>query len=42
MRIKNIHLKNYKRFTELTIADLPATARLIVLVGPNGFSTLSC
>ena len=36
MRIKNIHLKNYKRFTELTIADLPATGRLVVLVGPNG------
>ena len=36
MRIKNIHLKDYKRFTELTIADLPATARLVVLVGPNG------
>ena len=36
MRIKNIRLKNYKRFTELTIADVPATARLVVLVGPNG------
>ena len=36
MRIKNIRLKNYKRFTELTIADIPATARLVVLVGPNG------
>ena len=36
MRIKKIHLKNYKRFTELTIADLPETARLVVLVGPNG------
>ena len=36
MRIKEIRLKNYKRFTELTIADLPATARLVVLVGPNG------
>ena len=36
MRIKNIRLKNYKRFTELTIADLPGTARLVVLVGPNG------
>ena len=36
MRIKQIRLKNYKRFTELTIADLPATARLVVLVGPNG------
>ena len=36
MRIQNIHLKNYKRFTDLTIADLPTTTRLVVLVGPNG------
>ena len=36
MRIKRVRLKNYKRFTELTIADLPETTRLVVLVGPNG------
>ena len=36
MRIKSVHLKNYKRFTELAIADLPETARLVVLVGLNG------
>ena len=36
MRIKKVRLKNYKRFTDLTIADLPETARLVVLVGPNG------
>ena len=36
MRVKKVHLKNYKRFTELTIAELPETARLVVLVGPNG------
>ena len=36
MRIKRVRLKNYKRFTDLTIADLPETARLVVLVGPNG------
>ncbi len=36
MRIKSVHLRNYKRFTDLTIADLPDTARLVVLVGPNG------
>ena len=36
MRIKRVHLKNYKRFTELTIDDLPETTRLVVLVGPNG------
>ncbi len=36
MRIKNVRLKNYKRFADLTIANLPASARLVVLVGPNG------
>ncbi len=36
MRIKSVHLENYKRFTRLAIADIPATARLVVLVGPNG------
>ena len=36
MRIKSVRLRNYKRFTDLTIADIPATARLVVLVGPNG------
>ena len=36
MRIKSVHLKCYKRFTDLTIADIPAQARLVVLVGPNG------
>ena len=36
MRIKQVRLQNYKRFTELTIADVPKTAKLVVLVGPNG------
>lgn len=36
MRIKSVRLRNYKRFTDLTIGDLPDTARLVVLVGPNG------
>ena len=36
MRIKHIRLKNYKRFNELTIVDIPSTAKLVVLVGPNG------
>lgn len=36
VRIQSVHLKNYKRFSELTIAGLPETARLVVLVGPNG------
>ncbi len=36
MRIKNIELKDYKRFTHLRISDIPQAARLVVLVGPNG------
>jgi hypothetical protein len=36
MKIARITLKNYKRFTDLTISEIPVTAKLIVLVGPNG------
>lgn len=36
MRIKSVHLKNYKRFTDLSIKDIPESARLVVVVGPNG------
>jgi predicted ATP-dependent endonuclease of OLD family len=36
MKISKVILKDFKRFTDLTVSDLPETARLIVLVGPNG------
>ena len=36
MRIKSVHIKEFKRFTNLTIQNIPETARLVVLVGPNG------
>ena len=36
MRIEHIVAKRVKRFTDLTIKGLPKTARLVVLVGPNG------
>ena len=36
MKIKSIQMKNFKRFTDLTIEGLPETARLVVLIGPNG------
>lgn len=36
MKIKSIHIRNIKRFTDLTIQNLPATTKLVVLVGPNG------
>ena len=36
MKIKPIHLDQFKRFTNLTIKDIPSEAKLVVLVGPNG------
>lgn len=36
MRISRIELKNFKRFTYLTIDSLPETAKLVLLIGSNG------
>ncbi len=36
MRIKSIHLTNYKRFSDLYVDGIPASCRLVVLIGPNG------
>lgn len=36
MRITSIHLRNFKRFTDLLIRDIPDSAKLVVIVGPNG------
>jgi energy-coupling factor transporter ATP-binding protein EcfA2 len=36
MRVASIRLQNFKRFTDLIIRDIPDTARLVVIVGPNG------
>ena len=36
MKLKNVNIKNFKRFTNLTVQGIPETARLIILAGPNG------
>lgn len=36
MRVRRIQLKNFKRFTDLLIKDIPETAKLVIVVGPNG------
>ena len=36
MRIIEIKLKNFKRFSDLVIRDIPETAKLVLVVGPNG------
>ena len=41
MKIASIHLQNFKRFTDLKIENIPATAKLVVLLGPNGYGKSS-
>ncbi len=36
MRITSIHLRNFKRFTDLVVRDIPDSAKLVVVIGPNG------
>ena len=36
MQIKSVTLTNFKRFTNLHIQNIPETAKLVVLLGPNG------
>lgn len=36
VHVKELRLKQFKRFTNLKIEGLPADARLVVLTGPNG------
>jgi AAA15 family ATPase/GTPase len=36
MKISRIHLTNFKRFTDLLIDNIPANARLVLLIGSNG------
>lgn len=36
MRISQIKINDFKRFSDLTIENIPETAKLVVLVGPNG------
>jgi len=36
MRIKKVQLKRFKRFEDLTIVNIHDSAKLVVLIGPNG------
>lgn len=36
MKIKSTHIRDFKRFTDLKISEVPAEARMVILVGPNG------
>ena len=36
MKIREVKLNKFKRFTDLTITGILQTAKLVILVGPNG------
>ena len=36
MKVKEIRLNNFKRFTDLHILGLAPEAKLVIVVGPNG------
>ena len=36
MRIQSVRVKDFRRFTDLTITDVQEEAKLVVLLGPNG------
>ena len=36
MKIKEIKIENFKRFTNIKITNIPQNAKLVVLIGPNG------
>lgn len=36
MKIQEIKINRFKRFTDLTVTDIPKTTKIVVLVGPNG------
>jgi predicted ATPase len=36
MKISTVHLRNFKRFSDLKIRNIPQSAKLVVVLGPNG------
>lgn len=36
MKIESVRLENFKRFTNLSINNIPENAKLVMLIGPNG------
>src|ERR1700692_415544 len=36
MKIRKVTLKNFKRFSDMVIENVPPTAQLIIMAGPNG------
>lgn len=41
MKIKEVYIKNFKRFTDLQLTDIPIGTKLVLLIGTNG-SGKSC
>jgi len=36
MRLESVHIREFKRFADLKISNIPQSAKLVLLTGPNG------
>lgn len=36
MRLQSVRVREFKRFHDLSVTDIPASAKLVILTGPNG------
>ncbi|MEI7681857.1 MAG: AAA family ATPase [Betaproteobacteria bacterium] len=36
MRLEGIRIRDFKRFADLTVKEIPSSAKLVILTGPNG------
>jgi predicted ATPase len=36
MKLKQVRIRDFKRFSDLTISQIPLTVKLVILTGPNG------
>lgn len=36
MRLQSVRVREFKRFHDLSVTDIPATVKLVILTGPNG------
>lgn len=36
MKLDTVRIQSFRRFTDLVVRNIPSTASLIVLIGPNG------
>ena len=42
MRVKTLRFREFKRFSDLIVTGISETAKLVVVIGPNGCGKVVC